>query len=110
MWFITAYSFTCFILFLYVLSLRFNNNTKCEFYQSQGYDRKTSEKKASQWGSSKPGTSEHQLDLSVDFVSYEYQLLDKKQEKTKKQKWLMNHCAEYGFILRYLFLRDVIHM
>ena len=76
-------------------------NTKCEFYQSQGYDRKTSEKKASQWVS-KPGTSEHQLGLSVDLVSYEYQLLDKKQEETKEQKWLMNHCAEYGFILRYL--------
>ena len=75
-------------------------NTKCEFYQSQGYDRKTSEKKASQWVS-KPGTSEHQLGLSVDLVSYEYQLLDKKQEETKEQKWLMNHCAEYGFILRY---------
>ena len=75
-------------------------NTKCEFYQLQGYDRKISEKKASQWVS-RPGTSEHQLGLSVDLVSYEYQLLDKKQEETKEQKWLMNHCAEYGFILRY---------
>ena len=98
--FITAYSFTCFILFLYVLSLRFKNNIKFEFYHSQGYDRKKFEKKASQWVS-KPGTSEHQLGLSMDLVSYEYQLLDKKQEETKEQMWLMNHCAEYGFILRY---------
>lgn len=104
--FITAYSFTCFILFLYVLSLRFNNNTKYEFYQSQGYDRKTSEKKASQWVS-KPGTSKHQLGLSVDLVSYEYQLLDKKQEETKEQKWLMNHCAEYGVILCYPVSKSV---
>lgn len=75
-------------------------NTKCAFYQSQGYDNKTSQKKASQWVS-QPGTSEHQLGLSVDLVSYDYQLLDKKQEETKEQKWLMNHCAQYGFILRY---------
>lgn len=75
-------------------------NTKCAFYQSQGYDNKTSQKKASQWVS-QPGTSEHQLGVSVDLVSYDYQLLDKKQEETKEQKWLMNHCAQYGFILRY---------
>lgn len=75
-------------------------NTKCAFYQSQGYDNETSQKKASQWVS-QPGTSEHQLGLSVDLVSYDYQLLDKKQEETKEQKWLMNHCVEYGFILRY---------
>ena len=75
-------------------------NTKCAFYQSQGYDNETSQKKASQWVS-QPGTSEHQLGLSIDLVSYDYQLLDKKQEETKEQKWLMNHCVEYGFILRY---------
>lgn len=75
-------------------------NTKCAFYQSQGYDNETSQKKASQWVS-QPGTSEHQLGLSVDLVSYDYQLLDKKQEETKEQKWLMKHCAQYGFILRY---------
>lgn len=46
-------------------------NTKCAFYQSQGYDNETSQKKASQWVS-QPGTSEHQLGLSVDLVSYDY--------------------------------------
>lgn len=50
---------------------------------------------------SKLSISKYQLGLSVDLVSYEYQLLGKKQEDTKEQKWLMNHCAEYGFILRY---------
>lgn len=50
---------------------------------------------------SQPGISEHQLGLSADLVSYDYQLLDKKQKETKEQKWLMNHCAEYGFILHY---------
>lgn len=34
-------------------------------------------------------------------MSSSYQALTKKQEKTAEQKWLMEHCWEYGFILRY---------
>ena len=48
-----------------------------------------------------PGTSEHQLGLAVDIVDIDYQLLDRNQEDTAVQKWLMEHCWEYGFILRY---------
>ncbi len=48
-----------------------------------------------------PGTSEHQLGLAVDLVDITYQLLNEEQEKTAAQKWLMEHCWEYGFILRY---------
>ncbi len=48
-----------------------------------------------------PGTSEHQLGLAVDIVSKNYQMLDEKQEMTPEAKWLMKHCCEYGFILRY---------
>ena len=48
-----------------------------------------------------PGTSEHQLGLAVDIVDKSYQILDKKQETTAVQKWLMEHAWEYGFILRY---------
>lgn len=48
-----------------------------------------------------PGTSEHQLGLAVDIVSAKYQLLDNKQAETREAKWLKQHCAEYGFILRY---------
>ncbi|MEG1999890.1 MAG: M15 family metallopeptidase [Evtepia sp.] len=48
-----------------------------------------------------PGTSEHQLGLSADIVSLEYQNLDEKQAETPEQLWLMKHCAEFGFILRY---------
>ena len=48
-----------------------------------------------------PGTSEHQLGLAVDIVDLSYQLLDEGQEDTPVQRWLMAHCAEYGFILRY---------
>lgn len=48
-----------------------------------------------------PGTSEHQLGLAVDIVDLNYQILDRTQEETDVQKWLMEHCWEYGFILRY---------
>ncbi|MEG1492625.1 MAG: M15 family metallopeptidase [Oscillospiraceae bacterium] len=48
-----------------------------------------------------PGTSEHQLGLAADIVALDYQLLDEKQAETPEQVWLMEHCAEYGFILRY---------
>ena len=48
-----------------------------------------------------PGTSEHQLGLAVDIVSSDYQLLDKQQEETPEQKWLMANSWKYGFILRY---------
>lgn len=48
-----------------------------------------------------PGTSEHNLGLAVDICALSYQLLNKEQENTPEQKWLMAHCHEYGFILRY---------
>ena len=48
-----------------------------------------------------PGTSEHQLGLAVDLVSSEYTGLDERQEQTRSYQWLVKHCAEYGFILRY---------
>ena len=48
-----------------------------------------------------PGTSEHELGLAFDIVDYDYRDLNAAQEETETQKWLMEHCWEYGFILRY---------
>ena len=48
-----------------------------------------------------PGTSEHSLGLAVDICALSYQLLDEAQADTPEQQWLMAHCQEYGFILRY---------
>lgn len=48
-----------------------------------------------------PGTSEHQLGLAVDIVDKYNQVLDENQENTAVQKWLMENCWKYGFILRY---------
>ena len=67
---------------------------------SQAGSRQEAEELAAQWVS-RPGTSEHQAGLALDIVDKSYQLLDERQEQTAVQKWLMEHCAEYGFILRY---------
>lgn len=43
-----------------------------------------------------PGTSEHNLGLAMDIVSINHNF-----DQSKEFKWLMEHGAEYGFILRY---------
>ena len=48
-----------------------------------------------------PGTSEHQLALAVDIVDARLNSLVEEQENLEGQQWLMEHCHEYGFILRY---------
>lgn len=66
----------------------------------QGYSREEAESLAAEWVA-RPGTSEHEAGLAVDIVDTNYQILDKQQEQTPVQQWLMEHCADYGFILRY---------
>ena len=39
--------------------------------------------------------------MAVDIVDLNNQSLDESQEETGVQKWLLAHCWEYGFILRY---------
>ena len=48
-----------------------------------------------------PGTSEHEAGLAVDIVYSGRQALDEGQADNETQQWLMEHCWEYGFILRY---------
>ena len=45
--------------------------------------------------------NEHATGLAVDIIASEYEGLDDRQGETDEQKWLMEHCWEYGFILRY---------
>lgn len=75
-------------------------NNKIARLRSAGYSREAAQEEAGRWVA-RPGTSEHQIGLAVDIVSQSYQALTKRQEQTKEQKWLMEHCWEYGFILRY---------
>lgn len=46
--------------------------------------------------SARPGHSEHQTGLALD-VNYASSWFD----TTKEAKWIADHCAEYGFIIRY---------
>ena len=48
-----------------------------------------------------PGTSEHQLGLAVDIVDTQNQVLNRAQEDTAVQQWLMKNSWKYGFVLRY---------
>ncbi len=75
-------------------------NRKVNQYKKLGYTPKDAELQASYWVA-RPETSEHQIGLALDIVSKNFQVLDERQENTKVQKWLMEHCIEYGFILRY---------
>lgn len=77
-----------------------NYNRKVKFYMDQGYDQQTAKQKAAT-SIAIPGTSEHQLGLAVDIIDNKLWVLDSRQAELPAQKWLMEHCWEYGFILRY---------
>ena len=48
-----------------------------------------------------PGMSEHATGLALDLASKSYPVLEEEQENTDAYQWLIQHCMEYGFILRY---------
>ncbi len=48
-----------------------------------------------------PGTSEHQLGLTVDFVTGSYKKLDEGIKNTKEYQWVEEHAWEYGYVIRY---------
>ena len=48
-----------------------------------------------------PGTSEHQLGLAADIVDQYYQYMNESLAATELSKWMKEHSAEYGFILRF---------
>ena len=74
--------------------------TEIQNWLDRGYGQEDAEAQAAMWVA-RPDTSEHQTGLAVDIVDLSYQLLNEGQENTPVQQWLMAHCAEYGFILRY---------
>ena len=76
------------------------HNNKIARLRYAGYSCEAAVKEAGRWVAV-PGTSEHETGMALDIVSYSYQLLDEAQENTAEQKWFMEHCWEYGFILRY---------
>ncbi len=72
-----------------------NYNARVDQYISEG-KTETQAKELTEMFIAPPGTSEHTLGLAVDFNSL-YQSF----EDTKEYEWLIENCAEFGFILRY---------
>ena len=77
-----------------------NFNRKVNSYLSQGYSQEEAEAKAAT-AVAVPGTSEHHLGLAVDIIDTRLWELTYGQADLSGQQWLMEHCWEYGFILRY---------
>ena len=55
--------------------------------------------------SARPGSSEHETGLAVDINTA---VEESHFERTKEYAWLVEHCWEYGFILRYLPEKEYI--
>ena len=70
-------------------------NDKINTYINQGYTKEEAEELTMQT-INKPGTSEHNLGLAVDFNYVDYNF-----ENTLGFKWLEQNAENYGFILRY---------
>lgn len=75
-------------------------NRKVKSYVKKGYSMEAASREA-QHVLSIPGSGEHCLGLAIDVCSQSYQRLEEGFEDTREGKWLREHCAEYGFILRY---------
>lgn len=73
---------------------------KIKLYMSRGLTYMDAYKMASQ-EVTVPGTSEHQIGLSLDIYTATYIVLDEGFGETQAGKWLAEHSWEYGFILRY---------
>lgn len=69
-----------------------------------GYSEEDAMTEAAKWVAP-PGTSEHHTGLAMDLVSSDYwgyySDLEHDYEKFDSFKWMYEHCAEFGFILRY---------
>jgi LAS superfamily LD-carboxypeptidase LdcB len=82
-------------------------NNQVYKYMAKGLSQEQAETEARKYVAY-PGTSEHNLGLAADIVSVDYQILDEKQADTEEIKWLIEHCSEYGFIIRYP--KDKVHI
>ena len=72
---------------------------KTKYYTDQGYDLATAKETAAVVNP--PGYSEHNCGLAADLNSPEHTGLDEGFENTTAFRWLCEHAADYGFILRY---------
>ncbi|MBO5852497.1 MAG: M15 family metallopeptidase [Clostridia bacterium] len=76
-------------------TMLFNNKVTRVMNANPSLSRTQAEKEAEKVVA-RPGTSEHQVGLAVDFNSVEDSF-----KTTDEYAWLVEHCTDYGFILRY---------
>lgn len=72
-----------------------NYNRKIEFFEGQGFSTEEAKVKAATI-IMPPGSSEHNLGYAMDIVC-----VDEWFEDTQEFKWLQEHAADYGFVMRY---------
>lgn len=77
-----------------------NFNKKVNEYINKGYSEAEA-KEITATIIAIPGTSEHHTGLAADIVTPSYQRLNEGFAETEAFRWLYEHCAEYGFIMRY---------
>ena len=75
-------------------------DNKTQYYRNKGLSEKDARAKAATIVNP-PGYSEHNCGLAADLNSPEHTGLDEGFENTTAFRWLCQHAAEYGFILRY---------
>lgn len=75
------------------------NSRVNQYMSSYGYSRATAEAKVATY-TARPGTSEHNLGLAIDFYDSSTALTSA-FANTKQGKWLNANSYKYGFILRY---------
>lgn len=83
-------------------------NNKVQAYLNAGYNQATAESEAAKWVAV-PGTSEHNLGIVVDIVNQGYTgELEQYFEEEPLFTWLIENCADYGFILRYPKTKEAV--
>ena len=71
-----------------------------EKYMSKGYSYEAALQKTYEY-TMPPGHSEHETGLALDILCSTNTIMDESQKGEPGNQWLVQHCHEYGFILRY---------
>ena len=83
-------------------------NNKVQAYLNAGYSQQAAQTEAAKWVAV-PGTSEHNLGIVVDIVNQGYTgELEQYFEDDPLFGWLVENCADYGFILRYPKTKEAV--
>lgn len=69
-------------------------------YMAKGYSYEAALEKTHEY-TMPAGQSEHETGLALDILCSTNTIMDESQKSEPGNRWLVQHCHEYGFILRY---------